>query len=481
MEMIDLFPRNLAKVLRRTGDALSVPLAGLVTEMVHLACVFSPTTFVVGPGQSQIEPVVENFLNVGASGINKSGLSKNHEFLMGQVLKTLNVVSIDVDTLFSNGMFINRKDVPVHDSTATPAASIQKQCQNRSLARFDDEIITMLRSLMNGNGGTVEIGAQFRLTVFGSPPCLTNKLKSNIEQTRFPRFNSVANVQPAVLQKHFGAETTLFSIGLTSRFLPILLMPHFSESRRPPLSKDEQTMVVFAIAIAARGLTSFGCWTQEGVYEAKVTKDFGDDGDLVEMEHKELQLLVNRFESATFGQQPWLEVKAWEEANALNARNSAERVKAQQTNKIASGRFTLTHAAMPEPDDGLRPKLPDGFAAAGICDIRVFEAQPGSEQEHIFDKHVRQCDQRMKATDPISNNIDGKGAGHLLRMVGIVQIIAQAAEDVELILGSQPLNGVDEYVDFFWKVALVAKGEAEEKLSAAKGKPLRNFGTGTEM
>ncbi len=62
MEMIDLFPRNLAKVLKRTGDALSVPLAGLVTEMLHLACVFSPTTFVVGPGQSLLGKVKLNLL-----------------------------------------------------------------------------------------------------------------------------------------------------------------------------------------------------------------------------------------------------------------------------------------------------------------------------------------------------------------------------------------------------------------------------------
>jgi len=47
--------------MRRTADALSVPLGGMVTTMLHLACTFSPTTFVASPGGGQIEPVVEIF------------------------------------------------------------------------------------------------------------------------------------------------------------------------------------------------------------------------------------------------------------------------------------------------------------------------------------------------------------------------------------------------------------------------------------
>ena len=64
MDLIDLLPPNLGRVMRRTVDALtlgSVPLGGMVTTMLHLACTFSPTTFVASPGGGQIEPVVEIF------------------------------------------------------------------------------------------------------------------------------------------------------------------------------------------------------------------------------------------------------------------------------------------------------------------------------------------------------------------------------------------------------------------------------------
>ena len=69
---------------------------------------------------------------------------------------------------------MNRNDIPFQDSTATQAASIQKQCQHCHLTRVDDEIATTLRSILNGNGGTVEIEEQHRLVVYNSPALMTN-------------------------------------------------------------------------------------------------------------------------------------------------------------------------------------------------------------------------------------------------------------------------------------------------------------------
>jgi hypothetical protein len=166
MDLIDLLPPNLGRVMRRAADALSVPLGGIVTTMLHLACTFSPTTFVASPGGGQIESVVENFLNVGLSGINKSGLTKIHEHVFTQTTKTIAAVVNDVECLLRNAIYVNRKDFPFQDSAATQAASIQKQCQHRNLTRIDDEMAT---SILNGNGGTVEIGAQHRLVVYNSP------------------------------------------------------------------------------------------------------------------------------------------------------------------------------------------------------------------------------------------------------------------------------------------------------------------------
>jgi hypothetical protein len=84
MDLIDMLPSNLGRVMKRTANALSVPYGGMVTSMLHLACAFSPTTFVASPGGGQIEPLVENLLNVGSSCINKSGLTKNPEYLFTQ-------------------------------------------------------------------------------------------------------------------------------------------------------------------------------------------------------------------------------------------------------------------------------------------------------------------------------------------------------------------------------------------------------------
>jgi len=58
------------------------------------------------------------------------------------------------------------------------------------------------------------------------------ELQSNTEISRYPRFNSLANAQPALW---------------------------------PPINIDEQSLVPFYIAMAARGLTSVGSWSEEGV------------------------------------------------------------------------------------------------------------------------------------------------------------------------------------------------------------------------
>ena len=124
--------------MKRTANALSVPYGGMVTSMLQLSCAFLPTTFVASPGGGLIEPLVENLLNVGSSGINKSGLTKNHDYLFTQTNKAIAAVVVDAESLLQSGVYVNRKDIPHLDATATQAASIQKQCQNRNLVRIDD-------------------------------------------------------------------------------------------------------------------------------------------------------------------------------------------------------------------------------------------------------------------------------------------------------------------------------------------------------
>ena len=109
-----------------------------MTSMLQLACAFSPTIFVASPGGGLIEPLVENLLNVSSSGINKSGLTKNHDYLFTQTNKAIAAVVVDAESLLQSGVYVNRKDIPHLDATATQAASIQKQCQNRNLVRIDD-------------------------------------------------------------------------------------------------------------------------------------------------------------------------------------------------------------------------------------------------------------------------------------------------------------------------------------------------------
>ncbi len=61
MDLFELFPENLNRVLKRTADAFSVPYEGALNVVLLLACVFSPVSFVGGPGGGQIEPLVANF------------------------------------------------------------------------------------------------------------------------------------------------------------------------------------------------------------------------------------------------------------------------------------------------------------------------------------------------------------------------------------------------------------------------------------
>ena len=61
--LVSFFPSNLASVLKRTADAFSVPLAGMMNLILFFASVLSSTTFICGPVSRQIEPLIAYFLN----------------------------------------------------------------------------------------------------------------------------------------------------------------------------------------------------------------------------------------------------------------------------------------------------------------------------------------------------------------------------------------------------------------------------------
>ncbi len=132
----------------------------------------------------------------------------------------LNVLSNDVSSQFENGFAVMRHAIPVEDSTATPAALIQKQSANRSLYRVDDEWLTKKRSLTNGSsGGGLEHGVQHSLCVYSGPIKLTNELKSCVEEAHVPRYTTMTFLQNKLFTDDFGIGTTLLDVGFTSRHL----------------------------------------------------------------------------------------------------------------------------------------------------------------------------------------------------------------------------------------------------------------------
>jgi hypothetical protein len=192
---------------------------------------------------------------------------------------------------------------------------------------------------------------------------------------------------------------------------------------------------------------------------------------------KELDILLRNFQSSAFGEDATLNIRSHQGAAALNSRNAGERAKALSKGAVVAGKFNVVFTAKPAPDDGISAILPSGFASAGLSDIRILQCSD-REAEKSCEETLRECDQKLlKGINPVVKNIDGKGAGQFLRLLGMTRLANQAAEDVESILKDKEPQGVDEFKEFFFKVA--RKDREERAVKDANKSAPGNFGSGT--
>lgn len=472
IEFEKCFPDNLVPVLERYAEAFSVPRQGLVTLIFHLASIYSPRVYVSSPGGGRIDPLIEYFFNQGPSGINKTGIFNILQPLVNKINDVFRGLHMKTDILFDKGFQICLSELPVLDSTATPAAAIQKQSKHRNLMREDDEFVTLARALSNGtSGGGMESGVQKQLQVFNGPTEMVNELKSAIEISYVPRHNIYFNIQPDICAADLGPESSLFSLGYTSRFLGLNLTPNFEPGKvREPLQSDEQSLAAFVVAIAVRGgIITSGEW--HDCENPQAIEDAFRGSELLDLtaeENVQLSYRKKRFLPLRFGKLAVESVEMCEHVSILNGRNAAERARAQMTGKQVAGRYEATVQVYPGADSGKGPLLPLGFAQAGITDMRMLHTETGSNSEDLLNLNLLKCERRLlESKDPRVKIIDGKGGTHLLRVAGLRHVVEVACRDVGSLLGGAAICSLDALKDFAISVAQKSESEALTQQSAA--------------
>jgi len=255
----DYLPESLAKTLDQLANALSVPRAGLLPVLLTLAATFSDTSYGIGPS-GKMEAVQLFLPVVGSSGTNKSGLEQLLLYTLRKVVAALLHISKNPELLFKEQVMVAPGSVPVEDHTATPAAALQKQSQNRNVLRAEDEWVTLKRAFNNGASNSSD-GMQHTLKIYNGVNVEENELKSGTERMIIPRYNLFFNIQPEPAASDFGEGSTAFDLGFTSRCLWTSAVGNFaSDEIRPGLSSSAQTLIEIIAAIAGRSAIVHGSW-----------------------------------------------------------------------------------------------------------------------------------------------------------------------------------------------------------------------------
>ena len=339
-----VFNQDIALLLQRSADAFSVPTAGMLSLVLFQASTLSPRAYTSSPDGGQLEPNILYLLNVGDSGINKTGLFKMNSWLTRKITTVVKNIAGDSDVLFEKGMSLPQVDIPVEDNSATTAAFILKHSQHRNIYRNSDEWGSVQRCFTNGGSG--DTGSQRWLVLFNGEVKVTNELKSATETVFFPHFSCITNIQPKLFEQDLGKDSNLFGTGFTSRQLVTKLHSNLkTEEDRKPLDASEQGMFPLMLALAVRGLASVGAWTEK-LDSAEIHASFikgSEDDELSGAELTALALQTNRFTSDTFGDSATLAAENWTICHDLNDRNLHERNKATTNNRHVAGRFNVNH------------------------------------------------------------------------------------------------------------------------------------------
>ena len=346
-----------------------------------------------------------------------------------------------------NGLRVMKGCIPEAEYTATQAALIQKFSRSNNLVGLFDEHATMMRQLTNGSNGGAAEGSQTHLTVYNGPSSTTNELKSGVETTFEPRYTTLTGIQPAVAKADFGAGTTLFNIGMSPRSLWFSLESNLPGDYLPaPLTRDEQTVLEFALAVAASSYLVPGEWHAHEDPDAIELAFTGAHGaSLHSTEVEALEFKKHTFIPDGLGESTANIASQIAEVARMKSKNAFECTKAMNKGDVPPGRCLVTLEVCQE-DNGEGALLPISMHKAQIDKMRVFEFCEGSEAEAAMRARLLAGQKefsRMSETDPRKVLI-GKEAGQLARLVGIMQVIEIASDDVKNFLGDKPLlSGVE--------------------------------------
>jgi hypothetical protein len=150
------------RVLDGLAQEFCLPVHGMASVVLSLASAFSPSTWVTG-AYGQIEPLQLWIVNLGPSGVNKSGLFTLVEHVYKEVIAVMRAARQDVSRCVECGIYVDLKSMPVRDRTAILRASF-RSCTTYSKSlfiRFDRDGLLVLWELR-------------RAALVSSPPTLAS-------------------------------------------------------------------------------------------------------------------------------------------------------------------------------------------------------------------------------------------------------------------------------------------------------------------
>jgi hypothetical protein len=253
--------------------------------------------------------------------------------------------------------------------------------------------LSLKRQLTNGPGGSnsIESGVQHHLIVYNGPSEIENELKGGVESMHVPRLNLIFNIQPSLVKTDFAYTSTFFDVGVVSRFLWVNLEANFdADAIRSALRPDEQTLVEFVLAVAARTLITSGTYHEQLDPDTiRATYTGSDKEELTAFEENALLYELNLFEPSAFPGSTEA-IKKHELVKRLNLRNTHERSKALLNGKLPIGRYTEVYEYDPEVD-GPGTHLSSSMLTACIQNIRVFETKSDSPARKLMEERQLQA------------------------------------------------------------------------------------------
>jgi hypothetical protein len=193
----DYLPDLLAKIATREADINNLPIAGMLSVIFMLTCIFSPAAYVAGMG-TNVQPLILLLGNIGQPSINKTGLHDLCIRIFREVTVTLDKIRRDFGFCKSHNMFIPKSNLPALDKSSTLACAMQHLGNHRNNFRCDDEHKTYARMLSNSGEGA----ASSRLELFNGPPVFKTSTKSTGHDLAYvPRSNQISWMHPATAEQ----------------------------------------------------------------------------------------------------------------------------------------------------------------------------------------------------------------------------------------------------------------------------------------